>query len=163
MEPSRGTVNIFYAKTDLVQEAVKTMSDSGSVDRMGLTKTAFKKMLGNISNTVTKIINNSFQSGIVPKCLKVVMIELLKKAKKNPEIAKNVREINITLILLRIAEKIAKDQMDDHYYHTDYYYRKQYGFRKKRSILKCLANIHNIIQRAKAQNCYVCFKFLKSI
>ena len=55
------------------------------------------------------------------------MIELLKKAKKNPEIAKNVREINITLILLGIAEKIAKDQMDDHYYHTDYYYRKQYG------------------------------------
>ena len=67
------------------------MSDSGSVDPTELTKTTFKKMLGIISNTITEIINNSFQSGIVPKCLKVVMIELLKKAKKNPEIAKNVR------------------------------------------------------------------------
>ena len=41
--------------------------------------------------------------------------------------------------------------MDDHYYRTDYYYRKQFGFRKKRSILTCLANIHNVIQRAKAK------------
>ena len=66
------------------------------------------------------------------------MIELVKKARKNPEIAKNVRGINITPILLKIAEKIAKDQIDDHYYHSDYYYRKQFGFRKKGSILTCL-------------------------
>ena len=87
-------------------------------------------MLSSIAETIMKIINNSFQRGIVPSCLKVVMIELLKKAKKNPEIAKNFRGINITPVLLKIAEKIAKDQMDDHYYRTDYYYRKQFGFRK---------------------------------
>ena len=40
--------------------------------------------------------------------------------------------------------------MDDHYYRTDYYYRKQFRFRKKRSILTCLANIHNVIQKTKA-------------
>ena len=42
--------------------------------------------------------------------------------------------------------------MTDHYYRTDYYYRKQFRFRKKRSILTCLANIHNVIQRTKAQH-----------
>ena len=95
------------------------MSDRGPIDPTGLTKTSYKKMLPSIVETISKIVNNSFQGGIVPKCLKVVMIELLKKARKNPEIAKNVSGINITPILLKIAEKIAKDQMDDHYYFTD--------------------------------------------
>ena len=149
--PSEEGISMFYATKELVEEAVKTMTDSGSIDPTGLTKTAYKKIIPNIVETVTKIANNLFQQGIVPECLKVVTIELLKKARKDPEIAKNVRGINITPVLLKIAEKIAKDQMDDHYYRTDYYYRKQFGFRKKRSILTCLANIHNVIQKAKAK------------
>ena len=60
------------------------MSDSGSIDPTNLTKTAYKKMISAIAEPIKKIINNSFQSGIVPKCLKVVMIELLKKARKKP-------------------------------------------------------------------------------
>ena len=77
-------------------------------------------------------------------------IALLKKAKNNPDIIKNVRGINITPIVLKTAEKFTKDQIDDYYYHTNYYYRRQYEFRKKRSILTYQANVHNIIQRAKA-------------
>ena len=151
MSPNEEGISMFYATKELVEEAVKTMSDSGSVDPTGLTKTAYKKLISTMVDTVTNVANNSFQQGIVPECLKIVTIELLKKARKDPEIAKNVRGINITPVLLKIAEKIAKDQMDDHYYKTDYYYRKQFGFRKKRSILTCLANIHNVIQRAKAK------------
>ena len=108
-------------------------------------------MIPPIVETVTNNANNSFQQGIVPECLKVVTIELLKKARKDPEIAKNVRGINITPVLLKITEKIANDQMDNHYFRTDYYYRKQFGLIKKRSILTCLANIHNVIQKAKAE------------
>ena len=70
--------------TELVEEAVKTMSDSGSIDPTNLTKTAYKKMISAIAEPIKNIINNSFQSGIVPKCVKVVMIELLKKARKKP-------------------------------------------------------------------------------
>ena len=61
-----------------------------------------------VKTEVPTTVNSSFQSGIVPKCLKVVMIELLKKAKKNTEIAKNVRGINITPILLKNCIKKSK-------------------------------------------------------
>ena len=68
------------------------MSDSGSIDPTNLTKMAYKKMISAIAKPIKKIINNSFQSGVVPKCLKVVMIELLKKARKTQKLQKTLGE-----------------------------------------------------------------------
>ena len=66
MSPNEEGISMFYATKELVEEAVKTMSDSGSVDPTGLTKTAYKRLISTMVETVTNIANNSFQQGIVP-------------------------------------------------------------------------------------------------
>ena len=53
------------------------------------------------------------------------------KGKKESRNSKKCQRNQHYTNIVENRQKIAKDQMDDHYFETDYYCRKQFGSRKK--------------------------------
>ena len=137
----------FNADEEQVKKAIKEMKTSGSEDPNGFSKKMVKNLpalVKPITNVVKKMIDNCH----IPECLKTVHIIPIPKAGKNSAYAKNVRGINLAPIVLKILEKIIKEQIYEFLDGKNFFNKAQHGYRKDRGTITCLLHLLNQIRKS---------------
>jgi hypothetical protein len=99
--------------------------------------------------TITKIINLSFKSSIVPLCFKVAaVIPLLKKILLDPEIFKNLRPVSNLPFISKTLEKVAGKRILIHKDTNKLHEKMQSAYKRYHSTETALICIQNDIIRA---------------
>ena len=83
-----------------------------------------------ISDPISRIINQSFLTGVFPNKLKIARVIPVHK-KNDDQLFENYRPISILPSISKIFEKIMHGQIYDHFTENDFLYANQYGFRKE--------------------------------
>ena len=108
---------------------IKAKSSSGQ-DRLS---NKLLKVIGNeISKPLTLIINQSFNTGIFPKKLKIAkVVPIYKKGDFN--LIENYRPVSLLPCISKIFEKIMHSRIYNFFTHNNLFYSSQYGFRSQHS------------------------------
>ena len=102
-----------------------------------------KELRAEITKPLTKIFNNSIDSGIVPNDFKLANITpIFKKVDKT--LASNYRPISLTSITGKILELIIRDHLVSHLNTHNLIRDSQHGFRNNKS---CLTNLLDFFDR----------------
>ena len=103
-----------------------------------------KECLDLLVPLITRMVNQSFSSGYVPKSFKLAAVTpLLKKANLIPEILKNFRPISNLPFLSKVLEKAAGKQLIHHKEVNDLREKLQSAYREYHSTETALLRIHN--------------------
>lgn len=98
-----------------------------------------------IASPVTAIINQSLETGMFPKLLKIAKVKPLYK-KDNEKFFENYRPISILPSISKIFEKVIYNQIYDYFSKLQLLYKSQYGFRSSHSTeLAALEIVNRII------------------
>lgn len=113
-----------------------------------------KKSKRNICNILELLINNSFQTGIIPDKTKIAKITPIFK-NGNKEHVTNYRPISVLPIISKIMEKIMNKRLLNFLQKSKFFYPNQYGFRKNSNSETAVVDITSDIQLQldKKQNC----------
>ena len=105
-----------------------------------------KKCLSELLPVMTKIVNESLQSGVVPVSLKqAVMIPKLKKPGLSPEELANYRPISNISHISKVIEKVAVTQIQEYLTSHDLLPQTQSAYRSHHSVETALLRINNDI------------------
>ena len=105
-----------------------------------------KQCLDQILPFITRLINMSLVSGVVPADFKTAIIRpLLKKPNLDPDILKNYRPVSNLSFLSKILEKVVKAQLDQHLSQHSLYAKWQSAYRAHHSTETALLRVHNDI------------------
>lgn len=99
-----------------------------------------------LSGLLSKLFNQSFTSGIVPKLMKVSKVSPLFKSgdKENPN---NYRPISVPPVLSKIMEKIVNSRLVKFLNDIDFLYFNQYGFRESSDTTSATVDLVSDIQK----------------
>ena len=123
------------------------MKTSGSIDPNGLSKKMIKN-LPNLTKPITNVVKSMVDNNHIPECLKEIHIIPIAKPGKNSAYAKNVRGINLSPIILKILEKVIKEQIYEFLDNKNFFSNAQHGYRKDRGTITCLLHLINQIRKS---------------
>ena len=119
----------------------------------------FKLIKNEVSLPLSKIINDSFSSGIHPEKLKIVnVIPVFKKGSRLQ--VSNYRPISLLSNINKIFEKVMHRRMTEFLEFHKKIYIRQFGFRSKHSTTHALIDITNKIKEALDKNLVSCGVFV---
>jgi len=98
-----------------------------------------------ISNSLVKIFNLSFETGIFPNLCKLAKVVPIFK-KEDPLLCKNYRPISLLPIFSKIFEKLIYSRMYEYLDKNHLLYDKQFGFRSKHSTSHALISLTETIK-----------------
>ena len=99
-----------------------------------------------ISNSLVKILNLSFETGIFPDLCKLAKVVPIFK-KEDPLLCKNYRPISLLPIFSKIFEKVIYTRMYQYLDNNHLLYDKQFGFRNKHSTSHALISLTESIKK----------------
>ena len=106
-----------------------------------------KRLCPLISSSLSQIVNESFQTGIVPDSMKLdKIIPLLKKG--CPLSASNYRPISLLSVFSKIIEKVTYERAYKFLEKHEILYSLQFGFRAKHSISHALISLSETIKHS---------------
>jgi len=134
--------------SDIVNITNKLKSKS-SVGHDGISTKLLKATIDEITNPLTHIINRSFETGIVPKDMKIAkVIPIFKSA--DQALLKNYRPISLLPVFSKIIEKIMFKKITSFFNTNNLFYKHQYGFRANHSTVHPI--LHLLHQCAQSAN-----------
>ena len=108
----KGKIKLFRIDERLVEDAIKEIKSTKSMDANGISNEFILKTRGVITWIITSIGKLSFNSGIIPDCLKkVIVVPIPKKSKAN--LPSKVRPINLCSNIVKVWERVAKKQVEN--------------------------------------------------
>ena len=158
----KNKIKRFRIDEKLVAEAIKEIKPTKSTDANGISNEFIIKTKNIITKFITVIGKLSFNSGVIPECLKrIVVVPIPKKSKANKP--SNVRPINLCSNIVKIWERVAKKQIEELLKDTKFFNLAQHGFRNSRSTITCLAKINHKLEELLDEGAYmVCLDFAKA-
>ena len=155
-------IKMFRIDEKLVEEAIKEIKPTKSTDSGGISNEFILKTRKYLIPIITKIGRLSFNSGIIPECLKqVIVVPIPKKTKANKP--NKVRPINLCSNIVKIWERVAKKQIEALLEDKDFFCQSQHGFRNNRSTITCLTEITNKIEELEKEGAHmICLDFAKA-
>ena len=158
----KGKVKIFRIDEKLVGEAIKEIKSTKSADANGISNEFILKTKRAITWIIASIGKLSFNSGIIPDCLKkVIVVPIPKKSKAN--LPSKVRPINLCSNIVKIWERVAKKQIETLLKENNFFNPAQHGFRNDRSTITCLAKINHRLEELVDEGAYmICLDFAKA-
>ena len=126
-----------------ISKIIKSLKNKGSSSFDGVSNMLVKKLHDVLLTPLTKIVNDSLDSGHVPSQLKLAKVIPLYKS-GDPKNLSNYRPISLLSVFSKILEKAI--------YHQTYFYfqrvlicKTQFGFRAGSETIHCILNfMHNI-------------------
>ena len=158
----KGKIKMFRIDEKMVEEAIKEIKPTKSTDSGGISNEFILKTRRQLIPIITKIGKLSFNSGIIPECLKqVIVVPIPKKGKANKP--NKVRPINLCSNIVKIWERVAKKQIEVLLEDNDFFSQAQHGFRNGRSTITCLTEITNKIEELENEGAHmICLDFAKA-
>ena len=158
----KGKIKLFRIDEKLVEEAIKEIKPTKSIDASGISNEFILKTRKQLIPIITKIGRMSFNSGIIPDCFKqVIVVPIPKKSKANKP--SKVRPINLCSNIVKIWERVAKKQIENLLEDNKFFCQSQHGFRRNRSTITCLAEITNKIEELGNEGAHmICLDFAKA-
>ncbi len=98
----------------------------------GLNMILVKSLSRELSIPLSKVINKSLSTGMVPEDMKLAKVVPLYKA-KNKELFTNYRPISLLPVFSKLLEKVVHKQLYSFLQKYKILYLRQYGFRRKHS------------------------------
>ena len=137
-----------------VRDAIKEIKVSKSRDANGISKEIIKNIQSAIIPSIAKLGKLSIKMNKIPTCQKVVHIIGIPKGtgSDRPE---GIRPINLTSNILKVWERVIKNQVFPYLEEKKYFSESQHGFRKGRSTQTCLTGIMSVIQRNISRGAYM--------
>jgi hypothetical protein len=97
-------------------------------------------------NVLTKIVNLSLDTGIMPSDVKVAMVKpILKKQTLSPEEFNSFRPISNLNFFSKVVEKVVANQLVEYLEHNDLHETFQTAYKKFHSVETALLRVHNDI------------------
>ena len=115
-----------------------------------------------ITGLITSMGRLSFNSGIIPECLKrVIVVPIPKKSKAN--LPGKVRTINLCSNIVKVWERVAKKQVESMLKENKFFNPAQHGFQNDRSTITCLGKINHKLEESANEGAYMtCLDFSKA-
>jgi hypothetical protein len=123
---------------------VRRLSNSKAEDVFGLSNFVLKKIITEILNPLTFLVNWMFCDGVFPQCLKVtVTVPIYKKGdRKN---INNYRPISLVPVVSKVLESIIKCQIEYYFEQNHLLASAQFGFRRNLSTVKAVESVVSYI------------------
>ena len=93
---------------------------------------AYKCIADVLSPVLAKLINQCFEEGIFPTCLKTARVILIHKAGSKFKV-NNYRPISTLQFLCKVIEKLIHARITNFFERFNLFFKNQFGFLKKRS------------------------------
>ena len=105
-----------------------------------------KECLDTLLPSITKLINLSLTSGIVPSCFKHALVKpLLKKPSLDPEDLKNFRPVSNLPFLSKVLEKVVAKQLSSYMTDNNLHEVMQSAYKARHSTETALLRVQNDI------------------
>jgi len=124
-----------------------SLNNSKAIPSDGITTRFIKRCLQPLCPYITKFINVSLESAVVPDKLKIALVRPVYKAGATDEPG-NYRPISILPVISKILEKIVKGRMYDYLCSNPFFFTGQYGFLDKSSVVNAAFDCFTILQSA---------------
>lgn len=146
--------NIIFTE-DLVKEAIKSMRLNSAPGPDGLNCHILKNCSAEISASLVILFTKSMSEGIVPDvCKQAVVVPVFKGGEiSDPS---NYRPVSLTSIMMKVMEKIVREQIVNYMSANNLFNPTQHGFRKGRSCLSALLRVYDEILLDVTENKYSC-------
>ena len=139
---------------------IKNMQPKRSSGFDQVSNKVIKAVQTSISTPLAHLINNSLQTGSIPKQLKRAKVVPLYKSGENTEVS-NYRPISLLSVFSKIYEKVSYHQLYN-YAEKHIFTTHQFGFRKRHQTVHSIINfLNNIHANAKAKYHVAIFMDLK--
>uniref|UniRef100_A0A1B6MQ42 Reverse transcriptase domain-containing protein n=1 Tax=Graphocephala atropunctata TaxID=36148 RepID=A0A1B6MQ42_9HEMI len=131
---------------DIVNTVLR-LSNSKAEDVFGLSNFVLKKIISEILQPLTFLINWMFNVGDFPHCLKVtVTVPIYKKGDRTH--INNYRPIALVPVISKIVESIIKCQIEYYFEQNHLLLSAQFGFRRNLSTVKAVENMVSYIYQS---------------
>ena len=141
--PAHFQENTFALQQTNVETVTKILKDFDQRKATGIDGLSVKFLqliMEDISSVLTRIINKSISSGIIPCRWKQAIIKPIHK-KGSKEDPNNFRPISILPVMSKVLEKVVSSQLSTYLEENNLLSKYQFGFRKDHSTIACLLNI----------------------
>lgn len=146
--------NSFYlmeTTPDEIKNIVVTLNDRKSPGIDNIRVRDLKAVVDDISPIISKLINLSFNSGIVPDNLKIASVRPVLKS-GNTTMWNNYRPISVLCTIDKVMEKCMEHRLSNYLEKYQIIHENQYGFQKGKSVNTLLSNFSNKINNALNTN-----------
>lgn len=141
-----------------VSMAINSLSNSTSLDIYGMNSSIMKMASSFIDEVLSYLFNICVNSGIYPKCLKLVkVVPIFKKGSKGEY--NNYRPISIIPVISKVFEIIINKQIIDYFESNNLFSDAQFGFRSNRGTSTAVAKFMKECMYSLEEKCIVnsCF------
>ena len=118
---------------DEIISIIKKVKPSNGVDFLGISINMLKMSIGITSEFFTNFCNKSYRDSNLLSELKRTFIRYIPKGMKSTYELANIRPINISPVMVKIAERGIKHVVSEKLELSNFFHDHQYGFRKNRS------------------------------
>ncbi len=134
MKSDRNIASMFLGPCDPIEidNLITSSNAKKSTGHDGISMILVKSISKEVSVPLTKIINLSLSTGVVPDDMKMAKVIPLYKA-KNKELFTNYRPISLLPTFSKLLEKVVHKRLYQFLQKHNILYPNQYGFRRKRS------------------------------
>ncbi len=147
MPPNPNPNSIYLTPThpDEINGIINSLNNKKSTGHDGISSSLIKQIKLALCIPLTTIINNSLETGEVPKNMKLAKVVPIYKA-KDKNVFNNYRPVSLLPCLSKILEKVVHKRIYYFLQLSDIFYNSQYGFRPKHSTINAVTELcHNII------------------
>jgi hypothetical protein len=151
--PPKSKTSLFMYPTDPeeINKITSSLKPKTSLGHDRISSKLIKLLSNSIKIPLSKIINKSLESGMVPHSWKIAKVIPIHKSKEKTKM-NNYRPISLLPSLSKVLEKIVHHRLYQFLNMQDILYSRQFGFRPKHSTIHAVTNFIAHVQNAIEQN-----------
>lgn len=144
---NNGNFQLRAATTNEVYKILTGLKNKTSKDEQGITNKTLKELKQEIAEPIAHIANKSFNTGTVPKILKISRVIPVFKT-GNTQDPSNYRPISIVPIISKVIETLVEKRLRDYLNQTEFLCSNQYGFIPHSNTQAAVADLVIELQKA---------------
>ena len=142
-----------------VSEQLLNLNEGKAPDACDIPVKLLKCVINTLSFPLTKLINDSFESGFYPSMLKFAKVVPVHKVKSTEEVT-NYRPISLLSFFNKVFDKLMRTRLPSFLKQHNIIFEHQFGFQKNKSTSLAILNLYNELITAIENKKLLCCIFL---